>query len=66
MSDKSKAAHDDPFRDLRKHLSSGTLTEEERKMLEELFNQIHSAQNLGSVAGRPIIARLPGGLDVIK
>jgi len=66
MSDKNKTAHDDPFSDLRKHLSSGTLTDDERKMLEELFNQIYSAQSLGSVGGRPIIARLPGGLDVIK
>lgn len=65
MSDKTEKSKD-PFAELRKHLRTGTLHEDERKMLEELFNQISSGDHLGTVGGRPIVARLPGGLDIIK
>jgi hypothetical protein len=35
-------------------------------MLEELIDQISSGSCLGTVGGRPIIAHLPGSLDIIK
>ena len=55
----------DAVRKIRERLKAGKLTDDDVKMLDELL--LHAEQSaLGTVGGRPIIARLPGGLDLIK
>ena len=46
----------------RERLKSRTLTDEDVEYLEWLLE----AQQLGTIAGRPGVARLPPGMDVIK
>ena len=62
---------DEDYGKLRERLRTGKLDQEDLKKLEELLSQAEKAGtgrggNLGTVGGRPIVAHLPGGLDVIK
>ncbi|HVG29354.1 MAG TPA: hypothetical protein VM864_06505 [Pyrinomonadaceae bacterium] len=54
---------------LKERLRSGALTAEDKQRLEEIISLLEGGKadaSLGTVGGRPIIARLPGGLDVVK
>ena len=48
--------------DLKNRLRKGELTADDIAYLERLVDQATTM----TVGGRPIVARLPGGLDVIK
>ena len=65
-----KKSDQEDFGQLKERLKSGSLTSKDVKRLEKLISQSEGAAgaagSLGKVGGRPIIARLPGGLDVIK
>ena len=57
------------YAQLKENLRSGSLTKEDVKRLEEIISHLEREEagtTLGTVGGRPIIARLPGGLDVVK
>lgn len=65
------SAKKEDYGKLRERLKTGKLSPDDLKKLEELISreeQSGSAKGggLGTVGGRPIIARLPGGLDLIK
>lgn len=65
-----KKPEQEGYGQLRERLKSGSLTGDDIKRLEELLSRSEGRTDdsgaLGTLGGRPIIARLPGGLDVVK
>jgi hypothetical protein len=51
---------------LRERVNSRALTEEDFALLEQLLQRAEAPAEGDTVAGRPVVARLPFGMDVIK
>jgi hypothetical protein len=51
---------------IRERLKAGKLTGDDIKLLDELALRAEEAAKGPSVAGRPIVARLPFGMDILK
>jgi hypothetical protein len=64
------AGKQEDYGKLKERLRSGKLKPEDIKKLEEIISRVEQPRegsgSLGSVGGRPILVRLPGGLDLIK
>jgi hypothetical protein len=52
--------------DIRDRLSSGNLSDDDIKKIVALLDREKSGGDLGTIGGRPIVARLPNGMDVVK
>ena len=47
-------------------LKSGKLTDQDKKDLENLLKQAASDTKGETIGGRPVVAKLPHGMDVVK
>jgi hypothetical protein len=47
-------------------LSSGKLNEQDKKLIKDLLNRAASDQKGKTIGGRPIVAKLPHGMDIVK
>jgi hypothetical protein len=56
----------DELKELRKRLKVNKLTKADKKKLDELIASFVKSKALGTIGGRRVVARLPGGLDIIK
>jgi hypothetical protein len=63
MGDSEFYSRKEKLEDLRGRLKGGKLTAEDVEALEELIDERVGAEKIG---GRPVIAHLPHGMDVIK
>jgi hypothetical protein len=60
------SAETSKYSDIRERLTAGKLTGDDIKVLDELALRAQEAATASTVAGRPIVARLPFGMDIIK
>jgi hypothetical protein len=54
------------LQEVRERLRTGKLTTDDTRILEELVLRTVEDVKGGTVAGRPVVASLPFGMDVIK
>lgn len=47
-------------------LSSGKLNDQDKKLIKDLLNRAASDQKGKTIGGRPIVAKLPHGMDIVK
>ena len=52
--------------DVKSRVAKNTLTKDDQIFLKELLDRTEQGAKAKSIAGRPIVARLPFGMDIIK